>query len=115
MRKPARKLLEHLYGERYRFRADHLPVEGRYSVDAWRPDEVVRDSFRVIVPRDAAEGRYQVRIKMLRQPHYANFSLGDYFVDQDYYAGVLAGRLEVRRSRRAAPLTPEEAAAEGGH
>jgi hypothetical protein len=113
--KPVRKLVERARGELYRFRSDHLPVGGRYSVDAWQPDEVVRDSFVVVIPHDAAEGRYLVRIKMLHQPHYVNFRLGDYFLDDDYYTGLAAARIEVRRSRRPEPFTPAEAAAEGGH
>ncbi|HYM81456.1 MAG TPA: hypothetical protein VEY91_08595 [Candidatus Limnocylindria bacterium] len=96
--KPVRKLLERARGERYRFRADHLPAGGRYAVDAWRPDQVVRDSFQVVVPRDVAEGRYQVQIKMLREPHYMNYRLSDYFSDRDYYTGETVGIIDVRRT-----------------
>jgi len=94
--KPARKVLERLRGERYRFRADHLPAGGAYGVDLWRPDEVVSDSFRVAVPRDAAPGRWTVRVKMIRQPHYPNYRLSDYFLEEDYYAGLPVTTLEVR-------------------
>ena len=93
--KPLRKLIEHLRHERYRFRADHLPVGGDYGVDLWTPDEAVRDSFAFVVPLDVATGDYQVRVRMIRQPHYANFRLSDYFFDDDYYAGLPAGMLRV--------------------
>jgi hypothetical protein len=101
--KPARKLLERLSGVRYRFRADHLPAAGEYGVDLWRPTEVVRDSFELAVPRDAAEGAYQVKIQMLRQPHYPNLSLRDYFSDDDFLAGIDAARLIVARDPRHLP------------
>ena len=97
--KPVRKLIERWHRERYRFRADHLPVGGSYGVDLWRTDEAVRDSFSLTVPRDVAPGDYQVRVRMIRQPHYPNFRLGDYFYDDDYYAGVPAGELRVRDGR----------------
>lgn len=103
--KPARKLLERARGERYRFRADHLPVDGAYGVDLWRPDEVVRDSFAFVVPPDVAPGAYRVEIALYRQPHYANYRLADYFFDRDYYSGLRAGTLEV---------LPAGAAAAGG-
>jgi hypothetical protein len=98
--KPARKLIERVRGERYRFREDHLPVGGAYGVDLWAPDQVVRDSFTITVPHDVADGAYQVQIRMLVQPHYANYRLSDYFLDHDYYTGLKVGSFVVKRSRR---------------
>jgi hypothetical protein len=95
--KPVRKLIERTRGERYRFREDHLPVGGAYGVDQWRPDEVVRDSFSITVPFDVAEGRYVVRIRMLRQPHYHNIHLRDHFYDDDLYSGLEVGSITIRR------------------
>ena len=96
--KPARKLLERSRHERYRFRADHLPIEGDYGVDRWRADEVVRDSFAITVPADSAPGAYRAEIRMLRQPHYPNYRLGDFFFDHDYYSGLPIGTLVVDRA-----------------
>jgi hypothetical protein len=93
--KPVRKLVEQVRGERYRFRLDHLPVAGAYGVDRWRPDELVRDSFALALPRDIAGGTYVVRIKMIRQPHFPNYRLSDYFLDDDYYTGLVSGTLFV--------------------
>ena len=101
--KPVRKLYERVRGERYRFREDHIPVGGEYGVDLWTPDQVVRDSFALIVPHDAAAGDYRVGIRMLVGPHYANYRLSDYFMDDDIYSGIHVG-----------PFTVRHAPAEGG-
>jgi hypothetical protein len=93
--KPWRKLLEKLRGERYRLRSNHLPVGGAYGVDHWKPAEVVRDSFQMVIPLDAAPGSYTMRLRMVRQPHYANFHLGDHFFDEDLFSGVPAGTVRV--------------------
>ena len=37
--KPARKVVERIRRELYRFRADHLPTGGAYGVALWRPEE----------------------------------------------------------------------------
>ena len=95
--KPVRKLIERLRGERYRLRSDHLPLGGAYGVDLWRAEEVVRDSFELVIPSVAAEGRYELRIKMMRQPHYHNLRLSDYFLDEDVFSGLPAGWVEVER------------------
>ena len=99
--KPVRKLIERLRRERYRFRADHLPVEGQYGVDLWTPDEAVRDSFSFVVPADVADGDYRVGVRMLSQPQYPNFRLSDYFMDEDSYSGLVVGLFGVRRPRSA--------------
>ena len=93
--KPARKLYEARAGERYRFRADHLPVNGAYGPDLWRPDEWIADSARVAVPADAAPGDYEVQVRMLREAHYPNYRLADFFFDRDYYSGIRVGTLRI--------------------
>jgi hypothetical protein len=95
--KPVRKVLERLHGERYRFRIDHLPVNGQYGVDLWRSDQVIDDSLGFAVPRDAAEGIWCVEARMLRQPHYPNLRLSDYFFDRDYFSGLPVGTLRLER------------------
>ncbi len=99
--KPVRKVMEKLNHERYRFRVDHLPAGGAYGVDLWRTDEVVCDSFEVVVPRDVAAGDYVVRVRMIRAPMYPIYRLSDYFFDDDYYAGLPAGTLRVTRAEGA--------------
>lgn len=95
--KPARKLYEFRVHQRYRFRADHLPVDGAYGPDLWRADEWVADSAAVVVPGDVAPGDYQVQVRMLREPHYPNYRLRDFFLDDDYYSGPAVARLRVER------------------
>lgn len=112
--KPARKILERLRGERYRFRDDHLPVGGDYGVDLWRTDEVVTDSFTVRVPPDAAPGDYVVKVRFIAQAPYPNYRLSDYFFDDDYYSGVPAGLVRVRVPGRD-PLEGVRTEPPGGH
>lgn len=109
--KPLRKILERVRHERYRFREDHLPARSEYPVDLWTENEVVRDSFEVVVPRDVAEGRYAVQLRMFREPHYQNLHVSDYFSDQDRYSGPAVGVLNVARELpdwkpAARPTTP---------
>jgi hypothetical protein len=82
-------------GERDRFSFNHVPVRGAYGVDRWRPDEVVRDSFRFAVPADVAAGDYRVEVRLLREPRYANLRLSDWFFDRDSHSGIPLGRLVV--------------------
>jgi hypothetical protein len=110
--KPARKILERLRHERWRFRADHLPTAGVYGVDLWKPDEVVRDSFQLAVPGDVAPGYYRVEVRMNRGPHYPNLRLSDYFFDRDYFSGVVMGAIEVVPTRAALALPPAPPPAE---
>lgn len=94
-----RKLVERVRGERYRFRSDHIPVNGAYGVDRWSPSEVVLDTFRLTVPRDVAPGDYVVRVAIAREPHYPNLRLRDLTSDDDYLHGLEVGRLQVSRER----------------
>ncbi len=93
--KPWRKLLEKLRGERYRLRSNHVPVGGAYGVDEWRPTEVVRDSFRMVIPQDAAPGTYTLGLRMLRVPHYPNYHVSDWFFDHDLFSGAPSGTVRV--------------------
>ena len=94
--KPARKVYEARAGVRYRFRSTHLPVNGAFGVDRWGPGERISDSSGVVVPADVAPGEYEVQARIIREPHYPNFRLGDFFLDRDYYSGPAVGRLLVR-------------------
>jgi hypothetical protein len=90
-----RKLVERVRHERYRFRADHLPLGGDYGVDRWDPGEVLRDTFSLAVPNDVAPGDYVVKVSMQRQPHYPNLALKDFLDDDDLLDGPEVSRLHV--------------------
>ncbi|HEX6789837.1 MAG TPA: hypothetical protein VF247_00880, partial [Candidatus Krumholzibacteria bacterium] len=45
--KVARKLMEVVRNERYRFREDHMILGGLFGPDAWETDEIVEDEVRV--------------------------------------------------------------------
>lgn len=90
-----RKLVERMRHERYRFREDHLPVDGAYGVDRWASDQVIRDPFRIVVPADVAPGEYTVKVAMTRQPHYPNLRLWDFTSDDDVLDGRPIGTLRV--------------------
>jgi hypothetical protein len=109
--KPARKILESLRGQRSRFRADHLPVDGQYGVDLWKPGEIVRDSFTVELPRDVAEGEYAVRVKIMAEPVYPDYRLSDLFFDDDSYAGHQVGWVRIGH----ASASPGRRAIHEGH
>jgi hypothetical protein len=113
--KPVRKLLERAQGRLYRFRADHLPAAGDLGVDLWERSQVIRDSFQVVVPRVAAPGHYTVRVRMNRQPHYPNLRLSDYFFDQDHFAGVVAGEIEIESPPGSPSRTGSERRPERGN
>jgi hypothetical protein len=52
----------HAFGpEGSRFSADHPPAHGAIPTSRWQPGETIRDAFEVIVPSDAAPGRYTLR------------------------------------------------------
>ena len=76
---------------------------------------MVRDSFELEVPHDAADGAYRVRVQMLRQPHDPNLSLRDYLSDDDFLAGVEMGRLLVTRDRSRLPAAPAAPPEPSGH
>jgi hypothetical protein len=113
--KPVRKLIEKIDRERYRFRADHLPVGGEFGVDLWRPDQVVADSFAVAIPADAAPGDWRVRVRFIAQAPYPNYRLSDYFFDDDYYSGPVVGRIRIAPRAGVAGAVDHTPVANGGH
>lgn len=102
--KPARKVLERLRHERYRFRHDHNPTAGVLGVDRWPPGVVVSDTLAIAVPDDVATGLWQVQLRLTRQPHYPNYRLSDLFLDRDYYSGIPVDSIRIlpRASREGA-------------
>lgn len=98
--KPYRKLVERIQGRRWRLRESHRVLNGVWSPDQWRRDEVVRDSTAIVLPADMAPGEYTVTVKMTRLPHYPNTRLRDYLSDDDLYAGPSVGTIEIAQASR---------------
>lgn len=90
----AKQLVAH---ERFRFRADHNPVNGVYPPNDWRPGETVVDEFEVMIPSDVAAGSYEVKVTLLEMPYGPNLYWSDLFMDNDIYDGVKVGSIVVRR------------------
>ncbi len=89
--KPYRLLLQVIKGERYRFRADHNPVNSVYPPSFWKKNEIVVDEFSVRIPADVAPGVYDVKIQLLEMPFSPNYQITDFLSDDDSYSGVMVG------------------------
>jgi hypothetical protein len=96
--KVARKLKESIEGVRYRFRHNHMIVDGFLSPDAWPPGLFIYDRTTVQIPADAALGRYEVRAKLLRRVTSPNYDLRDFFYDDDRYEGAVIGEITIGRT-----------------
>ncbi|MFN8587796.1 MAG: hypothetical protein U0704_08315 [Candidatus Eisenbacteria bacterium] len=95
LEKPLRKIREIRDGTLYRFRLDHLPVNGAYGPDLWRADEIVTERVMLRLPARLAPGDWRVEARILRQPHYPNYTFSDIFYFRDYYSGPTVGTLRV--------------------
>jgi hypothetical protein len=96
--KPYRKVVERLNGKRWRIRASHRPLNGVVSPDQWQSGEVIEDRSIVPLPLNMAPGVYQVRIRMLRTPHYPNTTLQDYLSDEDAMSGRIVARVVIEEA-----------------
>jgi hypothetical protein len=90
-----RKALETMKRERYRFRADFLPMGGIFAPDTWPPLREVRDTVTVAVPPDVAPGTYAISLKLEITPQFPNYHLRDLLSDRDYYSGVEVARITI--------------------
>lgn len=90
-----RKTLEIMKHERYRFRADFLPMRGIFAPDVWPPLREICDTVIVTVPQDVARGMYAISLRLEVTPQFPNFHLCDFFSDHDYYSGVEVARIIV--------------------
>ncbi|MCK4237275.1 MAG: hypothetical protein KAX38_09160 [Candidatus Krumholzibacteria bacterium] len=90
-----RKIYERLKGRRFRFRADHLPLNGIYPPDLWPPLRIVKDSAVVIIPKDITPGIYSIAIKLSRKTQYPNYAIRDLLSDDDLYSGTVVGEVTI--------------------
>jgi len=96
--KVVRKVKEMIDGVRYRFRQDHLIVDGFLSPDAWPPGLFVLDRTTVQIPEDVAAGRYTVRAKLLTRVTSPNYRLHDFLYDDDIHEGAVIGEIKIGRT-----------------
>ncbi len=97
--KPYRKALERTTGRKWRARETHRPLNGVFAPDRWREGEIVADSSTFGVPRELAPGEYEVRVRMVRMPHYPNTRLRDYLSDDDLFNGPVVGHVTIEAPR----------------
>ena len=98
--KPWRKALERATGRRWRLREAHRPLGGVFAPDLWTPGLVVRDSTALALPANLVPGTYDVRVRMIREPHYPNTSVRDYLHDDDSFSGPVVGRVTIAERGR---------------
>ena len=80
--------------------AQRVEIDGVYAPDQWRPGEIIEDRYDVALPENLAPGAYDVRVKLVRTPHYPNTRLRDYLHDDDEFSGPIVGRLTVTGGAR---------------
>jgi hypothetical protein len=90
-----RKALEARTHRAWRLRTTHRPLHGVFGPDQWTYDEAVEDDYAVALPRTAAPGVYDVRLRMLRIPHYMNTTPRDYVSDADAFEGPIVGHITI--------------------
>ncbi len=73
-------------------------ADARYPVLLWRTSETIADRFGIRVPRDAPPGRYSITMDIVRVPVFQNRTLGALLTDNDEYAAIPVGTIEVRAS-----------------
>lgn len=88
-----RRVLEAINRERYRFRESHVPVDGFYPPYMWRVGDVIADTFVASIPEKVRPGAYDVKIKLMDVPFGPNYTLSDFFSDDDIYDGVRVGSI----------------------
>ena len=103
--KPYRKALEKRLHRKFRFRSDVDPEDLDYPLHLWKRGDVVRHAVRVPVPADVQPGTYSVKVNLKRTTPGTNFSLSDYFRDEDYYSGVEIGTVVVTPEGSGSPGT----------
>ena len=94
--KVARRLIEHQDGVLYRFRTDALPLHGMRTLAALPIGAAVWDTLDITVPRQAAAGRYALKLALVAEPFVENLRLRDILRDDDLYNGVVLDSLVVQ-------------------
>jgi hypothetical protein len=82
-------------GVRSRFRADLVPGHGVYEPDLWPAGFDLCETFAVVVPSNARDGHYHVRLALAVDSLVPNFHLRDLLYNRDHYSGAACTSLTV--------------------
>ncbi len=94
--KQYRRSVERRRGELYRYTVSGRIDAGGAQPDMWNAGEKERQKILVRIPRGMAEGDYEVRISTKRRAYLPDRWLKDYFLNEDSYAGYIAGKVTIR-------------------
>lgn len=94
--KQYRRNVEIRRGELYRYTVSGRVAAGGMQPDMWMTGEKMPQKIRVRIPHGMAEGEYVVRISVQRKAYLPDRWLKDYFLNEDSYAGYIAGRISIR-------------------
>jgi hypothetical protein len=103
--KIARRISDGRAHLRSRFRADLVPGHGVYEPDLWPAGFDLCETFRVVVPPNARNGHYHVRVALAYDTLVPNFHLRDLLYNRDHYSGASCTTLMVTNK-----ITPGRAA-----
>lgn len=90
-----RRLRDGRSGARSRFRADFVPGHGAYEPDLWPSGFDLCETFLVVIPVNARQGRYDVGVSVAYDALVPNFHLRDLVYNRDHYAGKVCGSMTV--------------------
>jgi hypothetical protein len=84
----ARRIKEAVKRGRYRFRANHMILDGFLSPDVWPDNTFVLDPATISIPPDVVPGRYTISVELLVATERPNYHIRDIFFDDACYRGV---------------------------
>jgi hypothetical protein len=87
-----RKLEERIHSVRWRVRESHMSLAGGVRPGRVAPGRGDRGSLALSIPRDAAPGRWDIRVRMIRTPRYVNLGVRDYLRDDDRFNAPVGPR-----------------------
>ncbi len=91
-----RRTVERRRGELYRYTVSGRISAGGRQPDMWKPGRKVSQEVRISIPYGMSEGDYAVRVSVERRAILPDRWLKDYFLNEDSYAGFIAGTLTIR-------------------
>ena len=80
-----------------RFRIVHRPFGGLYTPDLWPMGRGVYETFWIQLPTDLSEKRYSLQFRLVHEPLIPNFSIRDFFFNDDSSVGAACSEIEIRR------------------